>query len=42
VRWSYRELKDRADALARGLLALGLSPGERIGNLVRRTTPSGC
>jgi len=31
VRWSYRELRARADDLAAGLLALGLAPGERIG-----------
>jgi fatty-acyl-CoA synthase len=31
VRWSYRELKARADAFAAGLLALGLEPGERVG-----------
>ncbi|HET6934435.1 MAG TPA: AMP-binding protein [Candidatus Angelobacter sp.] len=31
VRWSYRELKHRADALAAGLIALGLKPGDRIG-----------
>jgi fatty-acyl-CoA synthase len=29
--WTWRELAARADALASGLLALGLSPGERIG-----------
>jgi fatty-acyl-CoA synthase len=31
VRWTYAELKERVDALAAGLLALGLAPGERIG-----------
>ena len=31
VRWSYGELKEKVDAFATGLLALGLSPGERIG-----------
>jgi fatty-acyl-CoA synthase len=31
VRWSYRELGERVDAFAAGLLALGLQPGERIG-----------
>jgi fatty-acyl-CoA synthase len=31
VRWSYGELKAKVDALAAGLLALGLSPGERVG-----------
>ncbi|MDQ2859716.1 MAG: AMP-binding protein [Pseudomonadota bacterium] len=31
IRWSWRQLSDRADALAAGLLALGLEPGDRIG-----------
>jgi len=31
VRWTYGEFKQRVDALAAGLLALGLSPGDRIG-----------
>ena len=31
VRWSYAELRDRANDLAAGLIALGLQPGERIG-----------
>jgi fatty-acyl-CoA synthase len=31
VRWTWRELAERADAFAAGLLALGLEPGERIG-----------
>jgi fatty-acyl-CoA synthase len=31
VRWTYRELRMRADDLAAGLMALGLKPGERIG-----------
>jgi fatty-acyl-CoA synthase len=31
VRWSYRELKERVDAFAAGLVALGLERGERIG-----------
>jgi fatty-acyl-CoA synthase len=31
VRWSYGELKAKVDALAAGLLALGLAPGDRIG-----------
>jgi fatty-acyl-CoA synthase len=31
LRWTYRELKDRVDALGAGLLALGLEPGQRIG-----------
>jgi hypothetical protein len=41
VRWRYRELKERVDAFAAGLLALGLSAatGSASG---RRTTPNGC
>ncbi len=31
VRWTYGELKAKVDALAAGLLALGLAPGDRIG-----------
>ncbi|HEY1259302.1 MAG TPA: AMP-binding protein [Stellaceae bacterium] len=31
IRWSWRALKERVDAFAAGLLALGLEPGERIG-----------
>jgi fatty-acyl-CoA synthase len=31
VRWSWGELQERVDALAAGLLALGLEPGDRIG-----------
>ncbi len=31
VRWSWAELAERADALAAGLLALGLQPGDRVG-----------
>jgi fatty-acyl-CoA synthase len=31
VRWSYGELKGKVDAFAAGLLALGLSPGDRVG-----------
>ncbi len=31
IRWTYAELKRRADELAAGLVALGLRPGERIG-----------
>jgi fatty-acyl-CoA synthase len=31
LRWSYRELLAKAEAVAAGLLALGLEPGERIG-----------
>jgi fatty-acyl-CoA synthase len=31
VRWSWREFSDRVDALAAGLLALGLEAGDRIG-----------
>jgi fatty-acyl-CoA synthase len=31
VRWTYKDLKDRVDAFAAGLLALGLTTGDRIG-----------
>ena len=31
VRWTYRELQTKVDALAAGLLALGLAPGDRVG-----------
>lgn len=31
VRWTYAELKQRADALAAGFLSLGLEPGDRVG-----------
>ena len=31
VRWRYRELTEKVDAFAAGLLALGLEPGDRIG-----------
>jgi len=31
VRWTYRELKERVDALGAGLLALGLKRGDRVG-----------
>ena len=31
VRWTWRELGARVDAIAAGLLALGLEPGDRIG-----------
>ena len=31
IRWSYGELRERVEALASGLLALGLEPGDRIG-----------
>jgi fatty-acyl-CoA synthase len=30
-RWSYRELNDEIDVVARGLMALGIEPGERVG-----------
>jgi acyl-CoA synthetase (AMP-forming)/AMP-acid ligase II len=29
-RITYRELRERADAFARGLLALGLGPGDHV------------
>jgi len=31
VRWTWSELEQRATALARGLLALGFCPGDRVG-----------
>jgi len=31
VRWTYRELRDRAETFAAGLLALGLGKGDRVG-----------
>jgi fatty-acyl-CoA synthase len=31
IRWTYSELKSRADAFASGLLSLGLEPGDRVG-----------
>ncbi|MDB5449997.1 MAG: AMP-binding protein [Phenylobacterium sp.] len=31
IRWTWGELKARVDALAAGLLALGLEPGDRVG-----------
>lgn len=31
VRWSWAELRERADAVAAGLLAMGLQPGDRVG-----------
>ena len=31
IRWTYRQLADRADAFAAGLLALGIGKGDRVG-----------
>ena len=31
IRWTYAELDQRVDAVAAGLVALGLEPGERVG-----------
>ena len=31
IRWSYREYQEKVNALAAGLIELGLKPGERIG-----------
>ena len=33
IRWSWKELRQRARKLAGGLLATGLEPGDRIGML---------
>jgi len=33
IRWSWNELRDRSRALAAGLLAAGLNPGDRVGML---------
>ena len=31
IRWTWRELGERVDAMAAGLVSLGLRPGERVG-----------
>jgi fatty-acyl-CoA synthase len=31
IRWTYRELQEQVDGFAAGLIALGLSPGDRLG-----------
>src|SRR6202040_3149483 len=31
IRWTYAELKQRVDALAAGLIVLGLEQGDRVG-----------
>src|SRR2546426_2720267 len=31
IRWTYAEFRERVDALAAGLIALGLVPGDRVG-----------
>jgi fatty-acyl-CoA synthase len=31
IRWSWRELGEKVDAFAAGLIAMGLKPGERVG-----------
>ena len=31
IRWTFREYKQQIDALATGLLALGIGPGDRVG-----------
>ncbi|HKE29459.1 MAG TPA: AMP-binding protein, partial [Bryobacteraceae bacterium] len=30
IRWTYAELKERVDAVAAGLIAIGLAPGDRV------------
>ncbi|GGP79772.1 non-ribosomal peptide synthetase [Saccharothrix coeruleofusca] len=37
VRWTYRELDERAGAVAAGLRALGVSDGDRVGVCLERT-----
>ena len=32
--WTWRELDDRTDRVAAGLLALGLAPGDRVASLM--------
>lgn len=39
-RWTYAELNDEIDATARGLMALGVDKGDRVG-IWARTAPSG-
>ena len=31
IRWTYRELQAKVDAIAAGLIALGIEPGDRVG-----------
>ena len=31
IRWTYAQYKERVDALAAGLLAIGINPGDRVG-----------
>jgi fatty-acyl-CoA synthase len=31
IRWNYREFQEKVDALATGLLTLGIQPGDRVG-----------
>ena len=31
IRWSYRELQAKVDAIAAGLISLGIEPGDRVG-----------
>ncbi|HOT94631.1 MAG TPA: AMP-binding protein [Methanoregulaceae archaeon] len=31
IRWTYRELKEQVDGLARGLMAIGIEKGDRVG-----------
>ena len=41
MRWSYRELGEKVDAFAAGLLALGPEAGRARSASGRRTTPNG-
>ena len=31
LRWTYRDFDERTDNLARGLLAIGMAPGDHLG-----------
>ena len=40
VRWTWRELRERARTFAAGLLALGFEPGDRVGMLATNRAES--